>query len=73
MASRWVPTYKECPDYTPTQEGMTDFVKRHRDLEYCAKEGCREACSTCAAHKNNGYGACCKPTIRFTKGYASPY
>lgn len=72
-AARWQPTYRECPQWSPTEEGMTDFVKRHRDLLYCKNEGCLEGCKNCAANKCNGFAGSAKPTIRFTKGYSSPF
>jgi hypothetical protein len=71
--SRWKPTFRTCKSWEETQEGITDFVKRHRDLPYCRNEGCREECKSCAANKCNGYGTNSKPPIRFTKGYSSPF
>lgn len=72
--NRWNDTYRTCPNYSATEEGMTDFVRRHRDLKYCANEGCKGECRNCAANKCNGYGSCSsRPTIKFANCRTSPF
>jgi hypothetical protein len=69
---RWKPTHLNCPQWAPTEEGMTDFVRGQRDLLYCANQGKRDECSTCSAHECCGFGDGHRPSIKFTKGYSSP-
>lgn len=44
------PYYEKCDAWEPTEEGMTTFEKKFRDLPYCKNQGAKgDQCLECSA------------------------